>query len=313
MSSLKSTIDKLKNLEAEKQSLLAEIEELKRIAEAKSNALTNDIASLKEELNSLKLLMGTEKPQVPAIDKSFDERNLAHLRDLAKKTVNESNRLGTQTFSGSPYTQKYDAWLSNLHLVISDFESDPIVKVDEQFAKDRSQILLEIGNVLSKKKMEETNIGAVAKALTEHNHLLVETDKEYAEKARELSAKKDSELLRLSGRVRELEREVLNQVEENTKRKILKKKTDDKVPKMKLELKSAKNELEVALQNFAAEQRKLDENYEKRKKNIMVQMENLREELVDLETDTSMEARQAACKALAEAVNAQVQRTSSII
>jgi hypothetical protein len=140
----------------------------------------------------------------------------------------------------------------------------------------------------------------------------VETDKEYAEKARELSAKKDSELQRLSNRVRELEREVLSQVEDNSKRKILKKKTDDKVPQMRLDLKSAKNDLEVAQLNFAADQRKLDEDYEKQKQSIMGRMESLREELVNLETDTSIEARQAACKALADAVNAQVQRTSSI-
>jgi hypothetical protein len=313
VSSLKSTVDKLKNLEVEKQSLLAEVEELKRIAEAKSNVLENDIAALKDEIHSLKALMGAEKPQLPVSDESVEERNLAHLRELAEKTLNESNQLGTQAFSGSPFAENYDAWLSNLRRVISDFESDSPVKVDEQFIKDRSQILLEVGNVLSKKKMEEANIDTVAKALTDHNHLLVETDKEYAEKAKELSAKKDSELQRLSNRVRELEREVLSQVEENSKRKILKKKTDDKVPQMKLDLKSAKNDLEVAQQNFADEQRKLDEDYEKRKQAIMGRMESLREELVNLETDTSTEARQAACKALADAVNAQVQRTSSIV
>jgi hypothetical protein len=113
--------------------------------------------------------------------------------------------------------------------------------------------------------------------------------------------------------VRELEREVLSQVEDNSKRKILKKKTDDKIPQTKLNLKAAKNALEAAQQNFAAEQRKLDETYEERKHSVMDQMESLREELVNLETDTSIEARQTACKALADAVNAQVQRTSLLV
>jgi hypothetical protein len=312
MSSLKNTVDKLKNLESEKLSLLAEVEELKKLAEAKSNVLANDIAALKEEINSLKALMGAEKPQLPLNDDSAKQRNLVHVRELAEKTLNESRELGDQVFSASPFAENYDAWLSNLHRVISDFESDSLVKVDDQFVKDRSQILLEVENVLSKKKMEESNIGSVAKALTEHNHLLVETDKEYAEKAKELSAKKDSELQRLSNRVRELERQVLSQVEEDSKRKILKKKTDDKVPQMKLDLKSAKNELELVQQNFAAEQHKLDEDYEAKKQSVMGQMDSLREELVKLETDTSVEARQAACKALADAVDAQVQRISSI-
>ncbi len=277
VSSLKNTVDKLKNLESEKLNLLAEIEELKRIAEAKSNVLASDIAALKEEINSLRALMGAEKPQLPASDESVSERNLVHVKELAEKTVKKSNQLGSQVFYTSPFSENYDAWLTNLHQVISDFESDSEVKVDEQFVKDRSQIVLEVGNVLSKKKMEESNISTVAKALTEHNHLLVETDKEYAEKARELSDEKDSELQRLSNRVRDLERQVLSQVEENSKRKILKKKTDDKVPQMKLDLKSAKNDLESEQQNFAADQRKLDEDYEAKKKAVMVQMESLRE------------------------------------
>ena len=77
MSSLKSTVDKLKNLEAEKLSLLAEVEELKRIAEAKSNALANEIGSLREEINSLKNLIGSEKPQEQSSDSSLREKNLS--------------------------------------------------------------------------------------------------------------------------------------------------------------------------------------------------------------------------------------------
>ena len=61
MSSLNDRVNKIRSLESEKQSLLAEIEDLKRMADAKANALTNDIASLKDDVQSLKTLMGTEK------------------------------------------------------------------------------------------------------------------------------------------------------------------------------------------------------------------------------------------------------------
>jgi len=44
----------------------------------------------------------------------------------------------------------------------------------------------------------------------------------------------------------------------------------------------------------------------------MGQIEGSREELEKLETDISIEARQWACKALADSVNALVQRTTSI-
>ncbi len=60
MSSLKNTIEKIKNLKAEKKKLLHEIEELKKTADAKATALESEIATLREEVKSLKILMGQE-------------------------------------------------------------------------------------------------------------------------------------------------------------------------------------------------------------------------------------------------------------
>ena len=59
--SIKDKVAKIKNLEAEKLSLLAEVKELNDLADAKANALEDDIASLRDDVQSLKTLMGTEK------------------------------------------------------------------------------------------------------------------------------------------------------------------------------------------------------------------------------------------------------------
>ena len=64
MSSLKDTIEKIKSLEAEKKNLLLEVEELKKMADAKATALESEIAALREEAKSLKILMGQEQPSV---------------------------------------------------------------------------------------------------------------------------------------------------------------------------------------------------------------------------------------------------------
>ena len=58
MSSLQITIEKIKNLEAEKKSLLVEISELNKLADAKAAALESEVASLREEARALKSLMG---------------------------------------------------------------------------------------------------------------------------------------------------------------------------------------------------------------------------------------------------------------
>lgn len=64
MSSLKDTIQKIKNLEAEKKNLLLEVQDLKKMADAKATALEVEVASLREEAKSLKILMGQEQPSV---------------------------------------------------------------------------------------------------------------------------------------------------------------------------------------------------------------------------------------------------------
>lgn len=57
-SSLKNTVEKIKTLEAEKKNLLVEIEGLKKIADAKAVALESEVGALRDELKSLKTLVG---------------------------------------------------------------------------------------------------------------------------------------------------------------------------------------------------------------------------------------------------------------
>jgi uncharacterized coiled-coil DUF342 family protein len=64
MSSLQKTVEKIKTLEAEKKELLLQIDELKKMADAKATALETEVASLREEANTLKILMGQEQPSV---------------------------------------------------------------------------------------------------------------------------------------------------------------------------------------------------------------------------------------------------------
>jgi len=59
-SSLKNTIEKIKTLEAEKKTLLVEIEGLKKIADAKAISLESEVSALRDEVKSLKTLVGPE-------------------------------------------------------------------------------------------------------------------------------------------------------------------------------------------------------------------------------------------------------------
>ncbi len=61
--SLKNTMEKIKSLESEKKNLLAELEGLKKLADAKANALEQEVDALRDEIKSLKTLMG--QPEAP--------------------------------------------------------------------------------------------------------------------------------------------------------------------------------------------------------------------------------------------------------
>ena len=88
-----------------------------------------------------------------------------------------------------------------------------LYNVDEQFVKERSQIFLDVEAALAEKRLQESNISDEAKELADINHLIVETDKEYAEKTRERSFKRNADVQRLSTKIRELEDNVASQQE----------------------------------------------------------------------------------------------------
>ncbi len=65
----------------------------------------------------------------------------------------------------------------------------------------------------------------------------------------------------------------------------------------------------MTLSSFTADQEKLHDSYEEKKQDITDKIDSLHKALEKLETDTSVEPRQAACNALAYSVNALLQRT----
>jgi len=87
MSSLKDTIEKMKSLEAEKKNLLMEIGELKKVADARNSNLESEIASLKDEIESLKsLLMEPEKEQESS-EESREETEVSSKVSSSKKAT----------------------------------------------------------------------------------------------------------------------------------------------------------------------------------------------------------------------------------
>jgi regulator of replication initiation timing len=64
MNNFKGVVERLRNLENERKNLLLEIEELKKMADSKAKALESEVGMLREEVKSLRVLLGAEEPAV---------------------------------------------------------------------------------------------------------------------------------------------------------------------------------------------------------------------------------------------------------
>jgi hypothetical protein len=60
MNDIKCTVEQIRKLETERQNLLLEIEELKKMADAKARALESEISMLRDEVKELRLLLSGE-------------------------------------------------------------------------------------------------------------------------------------------------------------------------------------------------------------------------------------------------------------
>jgi uncharacterized protein YlxW (UPF0749 family) len=74
MSNFKSMVEHLRNLENERKNLLLEIDELKKMADSKSRALESEVSMLREEVRSLRVLLGAGEPEPEPTEKKKPQR-----------------------------------------------------------------------------------------------------------------------------------------------------------------------------------------------------------------------------------------------
>jgi hypothetical protein len=229
---------------------------------------------------------------------------------IAEKTLLSLNRLGNQTFALSPFSQYFDEWLMNLNLTVSEFESNPQIKTDEQWTKERAQIFGDVEAALAEGRIKENTLSDEAKALHTNNHLLGDMDAQYAEKNRELSNKRNIDVQQFSSRTRQLEDELAQEKQVKVGRFSFgaKRKNAQNLSRLTKDLATAKSGLELALDNFKVEQEKLHDDYEVRKQAVISLIRELELKLEKLETDPSTAARKTTCESLSKSLNDALQR-----
>jgi DNA repair exonuclease SbcCD ATPase subunit len=230
--------------------------------------------------------------------------------EIVEKTLARLSNLGSQTFAFSPFSQYYDDWLLSLKSVLSEFEANPAVNVDEEFVKERSQVIADVELKLAARRQDETILEETARRLADQNNLLVQTDTEYTHETQKLAAQRNSEIKSLTSKVHELEEELeeANQMKASIFSPFARKAKSKKTAEVTQKLDAAKSELEKAAKAFEVEQEKLQDEYEKKKQTVIKQVRSLEKKVEGAETDDSTEDRRFTCEEIINAVKALLQR-----
>jgi hypothetical protein len=242
----------------------------------------------------------------------LEESEAPTSEEVVEKTLGRLNSLGGQIFAFYPFSKYLDEWLLSLKSVLSEFESNPALNVDEEFVKKRSKIIANVERKLSERRREEAVLEKATRRLVKQNNLLVQSDTEYAFATQKLASKRNREIKRLTRKVHDFEEEL----DETSQMKtginpFARRAKSNKMAELTRKLDAAKSEVESVVKTFEVEQEKLHDEYEKKKQSIIEQVQNLEKKVEDLDTDGSVEDRRVACEELVNAVNALLQRKTS--
>jgi len=261
----------------------------------------------------------TEK-QRPSSEYPFMEEHVQTFKEAVDRTLNNLRRLGSQRFALAPFHEHFDRWLLNLRIVLSEFDSNPSVKADDQFAKECSQVLSDIDLALKEKRLKEASlqesVRRINQKLLDSRNPLAQTDREYASKTREIADRKERAVKSAASKLAALREELSRMVRMRSSflRSVFKTGAQ-KEAEATQRLNSTKRELATIEHSFAAEQERLQDEYKRRRQQLLEQIADYQREMENLEAnsqvDDAVEARRAACDALINAVNTLLQRTEA--
>jgi len=248
----------------------------------------------------------------------FIEEHVQTFNEAVDRTLNNLRRLGSQRFALAPFHEHFDRWLLNLRIVLSEFDSNPSVKVDDQFVKESSQALSDIDLALKEKRLKEASfeesVQRVNQKLLGSRNLLAQAEREYASKTREIADRRERAVKPVASKLGTLKEELNRMVRMRSSflRNVLKVGAQ-KETEATQRLVSTKRELATIAHSFTAEQERLQDEYTIRRQQLLEQIADHQREKESLEASSqindAVEERQAACDVLINALNTLLQRT----
>ena len=259
---------------------------------------------------------GKRRPSGPH---RLEEEYAPTSEEIVNRTLNSLNRLGDQRFAVAPFYEHFYRWLLSLRTVLLDFQSNPAVAVHAQFTDESSRILSDIEHDLNERRLREASheeaIRKTNQNLLDARSLLAQTERECVIQTKELADKKERAVKPLASRIVGLGEDLnrIVRIRAGFLRSISKKTKAQKEAEAAQRLDSTKHQLTKIEQSFTDEQSKLEDEYKRRKRQVLEQIKKYQKEIENLEAgvqvDDALETRRAACNALINTMNMFLQRT----
>ena len=234
-------------------------------------------------------------------------------KEISEATLRRLHTLGSQKFGSSPFSEHFNRWLTNVSIVLDEFQTHPDIKVDKQFVTECTQTLSTIGSQLKERRRQETSLDQELKNLAYCREHLNQINSEYATNASKIRGQKNRDIRRINRSINRLkeEQEKVIRIKTGLFRSVSKKEREQKEIVIVEELNNKQTELEIVILDFKNQQKILQDNYEKKKEPVLEQIYDLKKKIRHMDMDDSLEDRWFACEALIDSINSFLQRKAT--
>jgi hypothetical protein len=234
-------------------------------------------------------------------------------KEISEATLRRLHTLGSQKFGSSPFSEHFNRWLTNVSMVLDEFQTHPDIKVDKQFVTECTQTLSTIGSQLKERRRQETSLDQELKNLAYCRERLNQINSEYAAIASKIRGQKNRDIRRINSSINRLkeEQEEVIRMKTGLFRSVSKKEREQKEIVIVEELNNKQTELEIVILDFKNQQKILQDNYEKKKEPVLEQIYDLKKKIRHMDMDDSLEDRWFACEALIDSINSFLQRKAT--
>jgi hypothetical protein len=230
-----------------------------------------------------------------------------------EKTANSLRTLGKQIFALSPFSEHYNRWLTDVKMVLSEYESSPLISLDDWFAQERSRILSRVELELAEKGHGESSTNEIARQLSENRAILEQIEEECKSETKKMEEKRDQRTRLLSKKIADLkdEHKTVSEMKTGFFRGLSSKAKAQKLTEVEADMKQAETAISTANQNYASSKELIANKYRERKKPIEIQVEEQERQISIAEIDSSCETRRDACEDLINAITKLNERKRS--